>query len=57
MDRLDGPSAEREAESQAGPIGSALLERVKQVLDVPTGKAPTFVLDLNQHTLGIGAYT
>ena len=53
--RLDGPSAEGEAETQAAPIGAALLERVKQVLHAPTREASTLVLDLNEHAIGVGA--
>ena len=55
MVRLDGPSAEGQAETQAGSIGAALLERTEQVLDVPPRKAAAFVLDLDEHALGAGA--
>ena len=41
---FDGPSAEREPEAQAGSIGSALLERAEQFVNVPAWESAAFVL-------------
>src|SRR4030095_4321474 len=53
--RFSPPSAEGEAKTDAGSIGAALLERAKQLVDIPTRQAAALVLDLNEHSLGAGA--
>jgi len=51
--RFRAPSAEREPNAQASSISATLLERGKQFLPVSGArKAPTLVLDLNEHAIG-----
>src|SRR4029450_13019870 len=50
--RLRAPSAEGGAKTDAGSIGAALLERAKQLVDIPTRQAAALVLDLDEHALG-----
>jgi hypothetical protein len=52
---FDGPSAERETEAQAGSIGSALLERAEQFVNIPAWDSATLVLHLDEHAFGAGA--
>jgi hypothetical protein len=42
--RFSAPSAERETETQAGSIGAALLERAKELVDLPTRQTAALVL-------------
>src|SRR6188474_3438464 len=53
--RFSAPSTEGETKTQAGSIGAALLERVKEIVDVGTRQAAALVLDLDEHTLGVRA--
>jgi hypothetical protein len=53
--RFDARSAEGEAKSQAGSIGAALLERAEQLVQVFTRNTAAFVLDLDEHALGVAA--
>jgi hypothetical protein len=48
-------SAEPEPNAQAGSIGASLLERVEQFVDIPSGKSPAFVVDLDENALDAGA--
>ena len=50
--RFRAPSAEGEAKTDAGSIGAALLERTKEVVDIPPRQAAALVLNLDEHALG-----
>jgi hypothetical protein len=52
--RFYGPSAEREAEAHAGSIGSALLERTEQFVDILAREPAALVLDLDEHAFRAG---
>lgn len=51
---FNAPSGEGEAKTQAGSIGSALLERTEQFVDVPARQTAAFVLDLDVHAVEVG---
>jgi hypothetical protein len=53
--RFSAPSAERETKTQAGSIGATLLERAKELVDIPTRQTAALVLDLDEHSLGARA--
>ena len=50
--RFSAPSAEGETKTHAGSIGAALLERAKELVDIPTRQTAALVLDLDEHALG-----
>jgi hypothetical protein len=50
--RFSAPSAEGETQTHAGSIGAALLERAKELVDIPTWQTAALVLDLDEHALG-----
>jgi hypothetical protein len=52
---FDGPSAERQTEAHAGSIGSALLERAEQFVNIVARETATLVLHLGEHAFGAGA--
>jgi hypothetical protein len=52
--RFSPPSAEDEANTDAGSIGAALLERAKQLLHIPTRQPAALVLDFDEHARGAG---
>jgi hypothetical protein len=56
MVRFDRPSAKGEAKTQAGSIGTSLLERTEQFGGISTLQTAAFVLNLDQHALGAGAH-
>ena len=53
--RFDAHAAEGEAKAHAGSIGPPLLERAKQLVDIPTRETTALVLDLDEHAFGAGA--
>ena len=53
--RFDSSSGEGEAQALAGSIGVSLLERAEQFVQVFTGNTAAFVLDLDEHALGVAA--
>lgn len=54
MVRFDGLTAEGEAKAHAGSIDPSLLEREKQLADIPIREAAALVLDLDDHAFGVG---
>jgi hypothetical protein len=52
---FDAPSAEREADTETGSIGAALLERAEQFVDVLVWESATFIVDLDEHAFGVAA--
>jgi len=54
--RLGSPSAERQPDTQPASVDSALVEQGRQLLRLARpGKAATFILDFDQHTIGAGS--
>jgi hypothetical protein len=49
--RFSRPSAEGEAQTQAGAICTSLLERAEQVVDIRSRKTAALVLDFNRYAL------
>ena len=49
--RFGAPSAESQTETDARPIRAALLERSKELVDIPTRQTAALILDLDQHAL------
>jgi hypothetical protein len=49
---FSAPSAEGEAETQAGSIRASLFERTEQFVTVCTRETTTLVLDLDENALG-----
>ena len=49
---FSAPSAEREPKTQAGSIRASLIERSEQWLTGSARKPATFILDLDEHTIG-----
>jgi len=50
---FSAPSAKGETKAHAASIGAALLERAKELVDIPTGQTAALVLDLNEHALAL----
>ena len=53
--RFGAPSAESQTKPHAGSIRAALLERAKELVDIPDRQTAALVLNLDQHALGAAA--
>jgi hypothetical protein len=53
--RFSAASAVGETKTHVGSIGAALLERPKELVDIPTRQTAALVLDLDEHALGARA--